>query len=142
MHTFASFVRLASVNQLMFLIDSDVLIWFTRGHAGAGERLTRLDQWMISVVTYLEVAQGCRNKEELQRIKRGLAFQQTTILPLSAVVGEHATQLIDEHTLKDGLQLADALIAATALEHDLVLLTGNTKHFASIAALKTERFEP
>jgi len=55
----------------MYLIDSDVLIWFTRGHLGAVERLARIDAWQISVVTYLEVAQGCRNKDELHRIKLG-----------------------------------------------------------------------
>jgi predicted nucleic acid-binding protein len=126
----------------MYLIDSDVLIWFTRGHVGASERLARINPWQISVVTYLEVAQGCRNKEELQRIKLGLAHQRTKILPLSATVGERATQLIDEHALKDGLQLADALIAATALEHGLVLLTGNEKHFSTLPSLRIERFVP
>ena len=50
--------------------------------------------------------------------------------------------LIDAHALADGLQLADALIAATALEHQLTLLTGNTRHFAAISQLKIERFEP
>ncbi len=50
--------------------------------------------------------------------------------------------LIDAHALADGLQLADALIAATALEHNLTLLTGNTKHFAAVESLKIERFEP
>lgn len=44
-------------------------------------------------------------------------------------------------TLSDGLQLGDALIAATALEHNLTLLTGNIKHFGPIAQLKIERFE-
>ena len=50
--------------------------------------------------------------------------------------------LIDTHALADGLQLADALIAATALEHGLTLITGNTKHFAVVETLKIERFEP
>ncbi len=50
--------------------------------------------------------------------------------------------LIDAHALADGLRLADALIAATALEHGLTLLTGNTKHFTGVEALKIERFEP
>ena len=51
-------------------------------------------------------------------------------------------QLIDAHALSGGLQLADALIAATAIEQGCVLLTGNTKHFSAIDALKIERFEP
>jgi predicted nucleic acid-binding protein len=51
-------------------------------------------------------------------------------------------QLIDAHALSGGLQLADALIAATAIEQGFVLLTGNTKHFSAIDTLKIERFEP
>jgi len=51
-------------------------------------------------------------------------------------------RLTDEYALSDGLQLADALIAATALEHGFTLLTGNSRHFSSIEALTLERFEP
>jgi len=126
----------------MILIDSDVLIWLTRGHAGAKTRLAQLNPWRISTITYLELAQGCRSKEELQRAKRGLAVQQTEILPLTPTISERAMALIDAHALANGLQLADALIAATALEHNLTLLTGNTKHFGAIGDLKLERFEP
>ena len=126
----------------MILIDSDVLIWLTRGHAGAKTRLMQINPWRISTITYLELAQGCRSKDELQRAKRGLAVQQTQILPLIPAISERAMNLIDAHALADGLQLADALIAATALEHGLTLLTGNTRHFAAVEALKVERFEP
>jgi predicted nucleic acid-binding protein len=126
----------------MILIDSDVLIWLTRGHAGAKTRLAQINPWQISAITYLELAQGCRNKDELQRAKRGLTVQQTQILPLTPAISERAMALIDAHALADGLQLADALIAATALEHGLTLLTGNTRHFAAVEALRIERFEP
>jgi predicted nucleic acid-binding protein len=40
------------------------------------------------------------------------------------------------------LQLADALIAATALEYSLTVLTANAKHFAIIDGLNMERFVP
>jgi len=124
------------------LIDSDVLIWFTRGHAGAKARLMQINPWRISTITYLELAQGCRSMDELRRTKRGLAVQQTQILPLTPTISERAMALVDAHALTDGLQLADALIAATALVHDLTLVTGNTRHFAAVEALKIERFDP
>ena len=59
------------------LIDTDVLIWMTRGHAGAASRLQALTPWRISVVTYIELAQGCRDKQELAHVKKGLALSQT-----------------------------------------------------------------
>ena len=83
----------------MILIDSDVLIWLTRGHAGAKSRLMQIDPWRISTITYLELAQGCRSKDELQRIKRGLVAQHAQILPLTTAISELAMTLIDAHAL-------------------------------------------
>ena len=123
------------------LIDSDVLIWLTRGNTQAKTRLERINPWRISIITYLELAQGCRSKQELERIKQGLAISQTDIIHITPAISARAAQLVDIYTLSNGLQLADALIAATALEHKLILLTGNAKHFAAIADLDIERFE-
>jgi len=122
------------------LIDSDVLVWLTRGHAGAAERLRQVNPWRISAVTYIELAQGCRNKAELERLKKGLAQRGTQIIAITQAISERAMQLIDQYTLSAGLQLGDALIAATALEHRLPLLTGNSKHFTPIAELTVEKF--
>lgn len=90
----------------------------------------------------MELAQGCRSKAELQRAKRGLEQKNTEIIPLTPSISERAMHLIDTYALSEGLQLADALIAATAIEEGLVLLTGNAKHFSVIDTLKIERFEP
>lgn len=124
----------------MILLDSDVLIWHTRGHEQAKARLAQIHPWQISTITYLELAQGCRNKEELQRAKRGLALKKTEIIPITPAICECAMALIDAYALSEGLQLADALIAATALEHGLTLLTGNTKHFSAMPGLSVEAF--
>jgi hypothetical protein len=124
------------------LIDTDVLIWMTRGHAGAAARLQTLLPWRISAVTYMELAQGCRNKQELAQIKKGLALSQTDILPISTAISDRAMQLIDAYALSHSMQLGDALIAATALEHGLTVLTANAKHFSAIPELAIEVFVP
>ena len=126
----------------MILIDTDVLIWLTRGHAGANARLDQIKPWRISTITYLELIQGCKSKDELQRVKRGFAIRETQVLPVTPAISEQAAALIETHALANGLQLADALIAATALEYGLTLLTGNSRHFAPISTLRVERFEP
>lgn len=51
-------------------------------------------------------------------------------------------QLIDAYALSHGVQLDDALIAATALEHNLAVLTANTKHFGSIDSSRIDAFVP
>lgn len=77
------------------LIDSDVLIWLTRGHVGAAKRLQAIDMWRISAVTYIELAQGCRDKADLARLKRGLAARDTEIVPVTPVILQRAVDLID-----------------------------------------------
>jgi predicted nucleic acid-binding protein len=124
------------------LIDSDVLVWLTRGHVGAAERLHALPTWRISVVTYIELAQGCRDKAELARLKKGLAARGTEIVPITPAISERAAELIDSLALSHGLRLADALIGATAIEHKAMLLIANVKHFSAVEGLTIEAFEP
>ena len=77
------------------LIDSDVLVWLTRGHAAAAQRLHQITPWRISVVTYIELAQGCRDKAELARLKKGLTAHHTEVLPLTPAISQCAADLID-----------------------------------------------
>ena len=124
------------------LIDSDVLIWLTRGNLRAAQRLQQLAAWQISTVTYIELAQGCRNKPELARLKMGLAAHRTEVMPITPAISQRAATLIDELALSHGLRLADALIGATALEQGAALLTANVRHFSAIEGLVVEAFSP
>jgi predicted nucleic acid-binding protein len=124
------------------LIDSDVLVWLTRGHVGAATRLHALQAWRISAVTYIELAQGCRDKAELARLKKGLAARQTEIVPITPAISERAAELIDALALSHGMRLADALIGATAIELQATLITANVKHFGAVEGLDIEVFEP
>ena len=109
---------------------------------GAAQRLQEINPWRLSVVTYIELAQGCRDKAELARLKKGLAARHTEVLPLTPTISQRAAELIDALALSHSMRLADALIGATALEHDLTLLTANTKHFGAIEGLQVETFVP
>ncbi|MDP1650023.1 MAG: type II toxin-antitoxin system VapC family toxin [Rubrivivax sp.] len=124
------------------LIDSDVLVWFTRGHVGAAQRLHALPAWRISVVTYIELAQGCRDKVELARLKKGLAARNTEIVPITPAISARAAELIDTLALSHGMRLADALIGATAIENQATLITANVKHFSAVDGLTIETFLP
>jgi predicted nucleic acid-binding protein len=50
--------------------------------------------------------------------------------------------LIEQHAQAHGIQLADALIAATAIESGDSLCTANVKHFRPIRALSRVAFRP
>ena len=124
------------------LIDSDALVWLTRGHVGAAERLHALPAWRISAVTYIELAQGCRDKAELARLKKGLAARGTEIVPITPAISDRAAELIDSLALSHGMRLADALIGATAIEIKATLITANVKHFSAVDGLTIEAFAP
>ena len=104
--------------------------------------LDKIKPWRISSVTYIELAQGCRNQQELKQVKQGLLAADTVIIPITTNISSLAMSLIDEYALASGLRLADALIAATALEANLTLLSANTKHFKLIKHLKLKGFDP
>ena len=124
------------------LVDTDVLIWFTRGHVGALERLQSIAPWTISTVTYIELIQGCRNTNEMRAIQRGLQHGAVNVLPITERISKRATSLIETYALSHAMRLGDALIAATALEHSLPLLSANRKHFAPVEGLHLEVFVP
>jgi predicted nucleic acid-binding protein len=46
------------------------------------------------------------------------------------------------YTLSHGLRAGDAIIAATAAENNLTLVSSNTKHFKPIKELKLKIFKP
>ena len=122
------------------LVDTDVLIWHLRGYAQATRRLDQLDSLALSAVSYLELLQGMRNKAELAALKKMLERRGASTLPLTEAITQRACGLMEALAMSHGLQMGDALIAATALEHRLPLLTGNVKHFVAIEHLVVEAF--
>lgn len=123
------------------LVDTDVLIWHLRGYPQATQKLDSFSALTISAVTYMELLQGLRSKAEMNALQKSLAMRHTQRLPLTPSITERAMALMEGIVLSDGLQMGDALIAATSLEHQLPLLTGNVKHFSAIANLRVERFD-
>lgn len=124
------------------LVDTDVLIWHLRGYPKATQRLDQLDKLTISAVTYLELLQGMRNRAELVALQKSLAQRKAERLPITPAITERAIALMESLALSHGMQMGDALIVATAIEHNLPVLTANVKHFGSVDGLRVERFEP
>ena len=90
----------------------------------------------------MELAQGCRDKTELARLKKGLAARNTQVLQVTPAISQRAANLVDALSLSHGMQLADALIGACAIEHGLTLISANVKHFGAIDEIKLEAFRP
>lgn len=120
-----------------YLVDTDVLIDVSRNNEAAIGFLDQLgDSWSISIITALELIVGARNKKEVTQIDQLVAVYSAT--PLTAEIGNSSYGLLRQFAKSHGLRVFDSLIAATAIEENLTLVTRNKKHFQMISNLKLE----
>ncbi|MDE0017552.1 MAG: type II toxin-antitoxin system VapC family toxin, partial [Candidatus Poribacteria bacterium] len=121
---------------LIHLINISILIDAMHGIVDAVTFLAeqQVTETQISIVSAMELIAGCRNKTEMRELQE--FFQRCTFLPVTTTISQVAFQLMESFYLSHGLVLSDALIAATAIEHDLTLYTRNTRHFRMIPQLK------
>jgi predicted nucleic acid-binding protein len=124
------------------VIDTDVLIWYMKGNQTAYKTIEALKSFSISVVTYMELVQGMRNKNELNHLRRALHAWNSKILYISEEISVKAMFFVEQHYLSHSIQLADALIGATAILHGLPILTGNDKHYKIFKDLEIKKFRP
>lgn len=122
------------------LVDTDVLIWYMRGEPKAFDVIEGLSGFEISVVTYIELLQGIRNKRELNELQKALERWKARIIHIDERISQKAREYVEKHYLSHSLRLADSLIGATAIIRDQPLLTGNTKHYRIIQGLELKKF--
>jgi predicted nucleic acid-binding protein len=124
------------------LVDTDILIWYMRGNPRAAAFLRDTGEISLSAVTYMELVQGMRNKGELLALRKTVKTWGAKVLPLTETISSRATVYVEEHFLSHSLRLADALIAATAVEYALPLATANDKHYRMVEELVLKIFRP
>jgi len=124
------------------LFDTDVLIWVFRGDRKAAKVLESAEKRCLSVVNYMELLQGARDKQELKTIQKFLSDFVFEVLPLTENIGHRAAIYMEEYALKVAICTTDALIAATAVEAKRTLCTGNHKHYKPINDLDIKVFRP
>jgi len=122
------------------IIDTDVLIWYLKGNEKAYQLIENSTAFFISVVTYMELVQGMRNKKELNSFRKALHAWNAKILYISEEISAKAMFYVEQHFLSHSLQLADALIGATAIARGTPLLTGNDKHYKILKDIQIKKF--
>lgn len=124
------------------LFDTDIFIWAQRGNPAAARAIENAPQRFISVQTYMEFLQGARNRRELALTQSFLQAFSFETLGFTEEIGHRAAIYIETFGLSHGLLSADAIVAATAVENGLTLLSSNAKHFRAIPGLKLKIFRP
>ena len=117
------------------LVDSNLIIDSSNDDPNAKEELTRIgsSNIIMSAVTEWEILRGALNKTELKKFSKYL--KRFNILQLDKLTSQQAGILLKTYHLSHGLDIPDALIAATAIRHKLKLRTNNKKDFIFIKGL-------
>jgi predicted nucleic acid-binding protein len=122
------------------IIDTDVLIWHLRGNEKAREIIHESIPFSISVVTYIELIQGMRDKKEMNSLIKQLTNWNVDIIQINQDISARAMIYIEQYHHSSAMELADALIAATCVNNAQILITGNEKHYKGIPNIQIKRF--
>ena len=128
------------------LIDTDILSMLFRDNREVkknfAEYLSKYNKINISIVSYYEIISGLKHKDAQRQMDSFIAFaSQNNIIPLTT---ESVTLSAEIYSIlrKKGTPVddIDLLIAGTALENGLIVVTNNTKHFGKIERLTVENW--
>ena len=124
------------------LIDTDALIWYLRGNKNAQKVIHANIPFRISVINYMELIQGMKNKRELLVLQKCLKQWSIEIIQINENISTRAMFFMEDYHLSNSMELGDAIIAASVLENHEVLLTANGKHYGFIPNMRIEIFKP
>ena len=126
---------------MSYLVDTDWVVEYLKGRELAATTLPQLrhDGLAVSLITFGEVYEGIYSGRDPERHEEiFLRFlRRAQVLPLNRTIRRHFALIRGQ--LRSRGQLIgdlDLLIAATALHHDLTLVTHNLRHFSRIPSLK------
>ncbi|MFG6094652.1 type II toxin-antitoxin system VapC family toxin [Leptothoe sp. ISB3NOV94-8A] len=132
---------------MQYLLDTCVISDFIKGEPGTQTRLkqTAPTDIAVSVITVMELRYGLlNNPQRAQKIEPTIVtlLDSITILPMGIEEAEEAAQ-IRARLKEQGQPIGayDILIAATALQHSLLMVTANQREFDRVPGLQTENWQ-
>ena len=116
---------------MTYLLDTTVLVYMLRGRQDVSRELDRLvTQGHLLATTAINVGEVYAGMMAHEKVRTEQLFRSLDCYEISAAIGKRAGALKNEQARRGKtLSLADMIVAATALEHDLVLITDNRKDF-------------
>ncbi len=131
---------------MRYLLDTCVVSDFIKGEPGTTAKLktTTPADIAISSITVMELRYGLAiNPQRTQKIEPTISsFLSAVItLPFTTPEAEQAAQIRAAlKSLGQPIGAYDALIAATALQHNLIMITANQREFERVPGLQIENW--
>ena len=124
------------------MYDTDILIWVQRGNEKSARLIEKDPDKYLSIYSYMELLQGAKNKTQHTQVKDFIHVFNFSVLPLTENTGHRALIYVEEYALSSHMRAGDAVIAATAVENNLTLVSSNVKHFKTVKELQLKSFVP
>ena len=124
------------------IFDTDILIWVQRGNEKVAKLIEKNEDRYLSIQSYMELLQGAKNKTHHKYVKDFISEFEFSILPFTENIGHRALIYVEEYALSSNMRAGDAIIAATAVENNMTLISSNIKHFKVINDLQVKAFRP
>ena len=124
------------------IFDTDIFIWVQRGNEKAARLIDRCEDRYLSIQSYMELLQGAKNKAQHKNVQDFISEFGFSVLPLSENIGHRALIYVEEYALSSSMRAGDAIIAATAVENNLPMVSSNAKHFKAVKELQFRVFKP
>ncbi|MCO6493347.1 MAG: type II toxin-antitoxin system VapC family toxin [Phaeodactylibacter sp.] len=120
----------------MILCDTNIFIHAFNGSAQTIEELNQIghENIALSTITVMELFQGMGNKRELEIMKKKIRYYD--FIEIDIPVSKLALELVEQFNLSHGLKIPDAIIAATAVVHQIELHTYNVKDFRFVPDIR------
>jgi tRNA(fMet)-specific endonuclease VapC len=124
------------------LLDTDIFSEILKGinqtvAARASSYRSALGCYTISVVTVVEIVKGWHKRQREDKIQEFLIeIAEAEVLTIELSDAELAGRIYaDLERTGQPIGLADAMIAGTAIQQNLTLVTGNLSHYQRVQAL-------
>lgn len=130
---------------MKYVLDTDTLIYLLKGHENVIEHLSFIPSESIctTIINHSELLFGAynsaRKKTNLEKVQ--LLLSKIPILPFcqqsSSIFAQHKAKLREKgNTLAD----LDLMIASITMQHQMILVTNNIKHFSRLINLNLENW--
>ena len=130
---------------MKYLLDTSICIFFLRGKLNLDEIIKEkgLSNCYISEITVFELRYGAENSDNPAKSHKALDqfLAGLNIIPISGCVKRYAQEKTRlKKTGKPIHDEFDLLIGVTAVEHNLLLVTDNTKDFERLGGIRLENW--
>jgi tRNA(fMet)-specific endonuclease VapC len=123
------------------LIDTSIFIDFMKGSSSAINFLVANSELTTSQLVVMELIRGGNDKRKIsiKNVEKMLDSLNVRIHPVEIKISDLSYKIFKDLYHKQGIGIADAFIAATALVNNEIFVTSNTKHFKNIKGLKVQK---